>query len=157
MMKSVLFLASFAAACVAQSVSIGSPLPGTTIFPGEQLTVKVDKPDSLTGSTDVYLKISLAEIGCENPTCVENPGNATILYHGPYDPVPDSSDSSKPPFQDFEVTIPTRFQQGDVSLLIVKHWVAVGAGQISSLDIHNVTLKVEAPPQKRAIGGRILV
>jgi len=157
-MKSILVAASFAAAAFAQGVFIAQPTPDTHIFPGGQLTVEVDKPDSLSGSKDVSVEISIAEIGCANPVCVEFPGPATVLFDGPYTPVM-SNPHSTTLIEDYTVTIPSSFQQGDVALLIVKHTVLIGAGEnISSVDSHNVTLFVDAPPSsKRTVAGRILV
>lgn len=43
-MKVFAVLASFAAACLAQNVVISAPPGNSTIFPGEWITVEVDKP-----------------------------------------------------------------------------------------------------------------
>jgi len=158
MMKSILVAACFAATAFAQSVVIAEPTPDSVIFSGQELTVEVDKPGSISGSTDVSVEISIAEIGCDNPSCAEFPGPATVLFNGPYTPVMTNPHSTTL-VQDFTVTIPSTFQQGDVALLIVQHTVLIGAGQnIPSVDTHNVTLTVGAPPSsKRAVAGRILM
>jgi len=158
MMKSLLVAASFAAAVFAQGVVVSHPTPGTEIFSGEQLTVEVDKHATLSSSKDVSVKISIAEIGCTDPVCVEFPGPATILFDGPYTPTM-SIPGRLTLVQNYTVTVPSSFQQGDVALLIVKHNVLIGVGEnIPSVDSHNVTLNVVAPPSsKRTVAGRILV
>jgi len=156
MIKSVLIAATFAAAAFAQNIAIGVPLPGNTIFPGEQLGVEVVKPDSLTSSRDIAVEISLAHIGCDNPTCAAFPGPATVLFSGPYNPQVRSRGTSA--IEDFAVMVPSSFQQGDVALLVVKHWAAVGVSEYETFDSQNVTLKVVQPPShKRAVAGRVLV
>ena len=60
--------------------------------------------------------------------CAETPANevlGTVVYSGPWDPEYDDADRSKPPHQNFTVTVPAEFTSGQVSLGVV-HLSVVG-------------------------------
>ncbi|KAJ7820751.1 hypothetical protein B0H14DRAFT_2833228 [Mycena olivaceomarginata] len=131
-----LALSSFlATATFAQNVVIGAPADGTTVTPGSNMTVEVDRPNSLTGSTEVAVVIGFL-------SCVGF-NSETILYNGPYDPEFHTNVSrSKPPHQNFTVTIPATARTGPAQLSVT-HLSLVGAGPFPLLETLNMTLNVE--------------
>ncbi|KAI0337054.1 hypothetical protein BDW22DRAFT_1340557 [Trametopsis cervina] len=136
-----------AVAAAAQGIAIGAPAPGSTLTHGQNITVEVDKPNSLTGSTDVAIVIALRSCtifqssSCDQFDPSEVLGN--ILYYGPYSPnyqnVP--GQGFKPPYQNFTVNVPNAFQPGP-AVLSVSHFVLLGAGPQAILDIVNTTVNV---------------
>ncbi|EPQ52422.1 hypothetical protein GLOTRDRAFT_140188 [Gloeophyllum trabeum ATCC 11539] len=130
-----------------QSVAIGYPPAGTTVAPGSNFTVQVDKPNSLTGSTDVSLIIALhacttnasGALACTSPA--EEMG--TILYSGPYAPqyTNASGTGEKPPHQNFSVAVPATGFDG-VALLSVGHVALVGAGNSPMFEVVYVDVQV---------------
>lgn len=60
-MKSFFVLASLVATCIAQGIQIGVPAAGTTVSPGQNLTVEVDRPVS-TAMSAVDIRPSLLTI-----------------------------------------------------------------------------------------------
>ncbi|KAK7052469.1 hypothetical protein R3P38DRAFT_1646729 [Favolaschia claudopus] len=135
--------ALFAPAALAQRAVIGAPQDGTTVHPGQNLTVEIDRPDSLTGSTEVAVVIGFFSCGsspaatCPPPTDVLG----SVLYNGPYDPEFHTG-VSRPPHQNFTVTVPP-FAPAGKAQLGVAHLSLVGAGQFPLFETLNVTLKVE--------------
>ncbi|KAJ7621006.1 hypothetical protein FB45DRAFT_1006451 [Roridomyces roridus] len=139
-----LFAASLlASTALAQSAVIGSPAPGAIVKAGSNITVEVDRPDTLTGSTEVDLIIGF--LSCNNinfPTGVCPPASeilGTILYNGPYDP--EFRTSGKPPYQNFTVQIPADANKGSAQLSVT-HFSLVGAGPFPLLEVLNVTVQV---------------
>ncbi|KAJ7348151.1 hypothetical protein DFH08DRAFT_779446 [Mycena albidolilacea] len=135
----------FATAAFAQNVVIGAPADGTTVTAGSNMTVEVDRPNSLTGSTEVAVVIGfLSCVGFSSETCP--PASeilGSILYNGPYDPEFHTNVSrSKPPHQNFTVTIPATARTGPAQLSVT-HLSLVGAGPFPLLETLNMTLNVE--------------
>ncbi|KAK7681673.1 hypothetical protein QCA50_015407 [Cerrena zonata] len=142
-MKSFFVLAALATSALAQRIAIGIPTDRQEIPAGSNFTVEVDRPNSLTGSTEVAIAIGLA-------SCSRFPGGScasldpsellgTILYAGPYSP--QLSNSSKPPHQNFTVTIPNDFPHGDASFT-VSHFSLVGAGPFAFFETQNTTVQI---------------
>ncbi|KAF7377905.1 hypothetical protein MSAN_00214200 [Mycena sanguinolenta] len=134
--------AVFAATALAQAVDIGAPAAGTTVSAGSNITVEIDRPDSLTASTEVAVVIgflSCGASGCPPPS--ETLG--TILYNGPYDPEfsNDGSGVNKPPHQNFTVTIPSSASSGPAQLGVI-HLALVGLSETPLFETLNVTLNV---------------
>ncbi|KAF7304336.1 hypothetical protein HMN09_00835400 [Mycena chlorophos] len=140
--SSFAILASSLALVAAQSIDIGAPADGSTVTAGSNVVVEVDRPDSLTGSTEVAIVIGLA-------TC-QSAGNCpapldflgTILYNGPYSPEFQNNGSgpNKPPYQNFTVTIPAG--ASGPSQLNVLHLALVGASEGAFLEAKNISLTV---------------
>ncbi|KAF5317566.1 hypothetical protein D9619_013213 [Psilocybe cf. subviscida] len=131
-----------AVSAVAQTIQIGAaPKDMSVIHPGEKLLVEVDRPNSLSGSTEVAIVIALNS--CHNTTCVSPPdailGN--ILYNGPYKPQFHSDAVGKPPHQNFTVTVPSTIEKGNAQL-VVYHVALIGAGPSPFTEFRNLTLKV---------------
>ncbi|KAJ7143709.1 hypothetical protein C8R44DRAFT_657321 [Mycena epipterygia] len=80
-----LMLCGMFTAAFAQSIKIGAPVRGSTVHRGSKVVVEVDRPDTLTGSTEVAIVIgfqSCSQYPCSSP--MDRIGN--ILYNGSYDP-----------------------------------------------------------------------
>ncbi|KAJ3551484.1 hypothetical protein NM688_g4678 [Phlebia brevispora] len=144
-MKYLFALAALVGSAFAQSAFIEAPAPGTDVTPGSNVTVTVWKPDSLTGSTDIAIVLSLqscvgiAPAGtCDGFDASQDLG--TILHYGPFDP------EVEPPIslgfhENYTVTIPSSTPKGAAALLLT-HLVLVGLGPYPLLDISNITLNV---------------
>ncbi|KAF8336753.1 hypothetical protein F5887DRAFT_565811 [Amanita rubescens] len=123
---------------LAQNVVISYPPPGQSIVPGENFTVQIARPITLTGSTEVSVVIavaSCAQTPCRTPDQVLG----QVLYDGPYTPQLESN--TQPPYQNFSVSLQTGFSQG-AAQLNVAHFSLVGAGPFPSLQVLNSTLVV---------------
>ncbi|THH18320.1 hypothetical protein EW146_g2651 [Bondarzewia mesenterica] len=126
----------------AQNIAIGYPSDGSSVTANSSLTVQVNRPNSLTGSQEVAIVISMAQCtsgGCPDPT--ELLGRT--LYYGPYNPqYPTTRTPQNVPQQNFSVTVPSTLQQGK-AVLTVTHLSLVGAGPFPLLEFKNVTLNIE--------------
>jgi len=139
------FLAVFAtlfAGALAQSTNIGAPSDGSTI-PTGNITVTVNRPDTLTGSTEVAVVLSI--VPCTDGNC-PNPADrlGSTLYHGPFNPqFPAQRTPDTKPQQNFTVNIPASLA-GSQAVLSVVHLSLVGAGPFPLFQIQNVTVNVSA-------------
>ncbi|KAF8260455.1 hypothetical protein EI94DRAFT_1748330 [Lactarius quietus] len=126
---SFLTLASLAvSAAFAQTIKIGYPHHHTHIIPGKNLTVQVERPDTLTPSQDVAIPSDVL---------------GTTLYAGPYNPqFPTFQTPHNDPQQNFTVTVPSSFKAHHMAQLAVSHLTLVGAGPAPLFEIKHVTLKV---------------
>lgn len=129
----------------AQNVAIGYPPDRFVVAPNSSLIVQVNRPNSLTGSQEVAIVISLAHCAssdvphCPDPTQLLGP----TLYAGPFDPqYPPSRTPQDVPQQNFTVTVPAATQSG-TAVLTVTHMSLVGAGPYPLLEFKNVTLDVQ--------------
>ncbi|THH06407.1 hypothetical protein EW146_g9617, partial [Bondarzewia mesenterica] len=124
----LVFLTSLFAAACAQNITIGYPADGSSVSANSSLTVQVNRPNSLTGSQEIAIVISMAPCtagGCPDPT--ERLGS--ILYYGPYNPqYPITRSPQDVPQQNFSVTVPAYLQQS-LAQLTVTHFSLVGATQ----------------------------
>ncbi|KZT18388.1 hypothetical protein NEOLEDRAFT_1143461 [Neolentinus lepideus HHB14362 ss-1] len=128
----------------AQSVAIGYPSAGSTISSSSNFTVEVDRPNSLTGSTEISVIISLrpcttssGSIVCASPT--EEMG--TVLYNGGYNPQYSDTGEEKPPHQNFSVAVPQGLEAG-YALLSVGHVALVGAGNSPMFEVVYVDVQI---------------
>ncbi|KAF8157503.1 hypothetical protein BJ912DRAFT_866971, partial [Pholiota molesta] len=97
--------------------------------------------DTLSGSTEVA--VVLAIVSCHNTTCLP-PDDilGSILYNGPYNPQFSSTAHSKPPHQNFTVTIPASIGKGRAQLAAF-HVSLIGAGPEPFSETKNITLIVQ--------------
>ncbi|KAH9925403.1 uncharacterized protein BXZ73DRAFT_79062 [Epithele typhae] len=143
-MKTFFALACFAAAAAAQRIAIGAPASMSTVAAGSNITVEVDKPNSLSGSTEVGLAIGVLPCGsspCSSINVTQFLGN--IVYSGSFDPQYDSSDPSKPPFQNFSIEIPSTATSGQQLSIGVVHLSIVGASGTPFTEVVNTTVVVQ--------------
>lgn len=129
-MRSLFTLAALVATAFAQGIAIGGPLEGSSISPGSNITVEVDRPNTLTGSQEVAIVIGLLSCAsrgtCDTFDVTEVIGS--ILYVGPYAPAYQPATPGiawKPPYQNFSVQVPVGIPKGPASLT-VSHFSLVG-------------------------------
>ena len=98
--------------------------------------VAICAQNSLTGLTEVGIAIGLWPCGgpkgtskCASTDVSQVLGN--VVYTGSYKPAYDSKAPTKPPHQNFDITIPSSFSKGEVSLGIA-HLSLVGVSIIRS-------------------------
>ncbi|KAJ7820752.1 hypothetical protein B0H14DRAFT_2833230 [Mycena olivaceomarginata] len=85
---SFLSLSAVVTAALAQRAGIGAPANGTTVHRGSKITVEIDRPDTLTGSTEVGIVIALHFCGASAESVCQPPEDVlgTILYNGKFKP-----------------------------------------------------------------------
>ncbi|KAJ5168937.1 uncharacterized protein N7482_004531 [Penicillium canariense] len=137
-MLSIISLAMFAGVALAQSAQIGLPTAGQKLASGSKVTVQVQRPNSLTGSTEMAVAIGISS--CASQAC--NPADevmGSILYNGPFKPV--YHETSRPPYQNFTVSLPSGFAPGNAQINVA-HATLIGAGPFPFLEALNQTVVV---------------
>ncbi|KIK57586.1 hypothetical protein GYMLUDRAFT_172600 [Collybiopsis luxurians FD-317 M1] len=125
---------------LAQNTVIGSPLQGASVSAGSNFTVRIDRPDTLSGSEEVAVVIGLWSCGnnpCPGPTNILG----SILYNGPYKPQFSDPSDGLPPHENFTVAIPSGFTQGRAQLGVV-HVALGGAGLAPFMQTMNSTVNI---------------
>ncbi|KAF8688703.1 hypothetical protein AX14_013763 [Amanita brunnescens Koide BX004] len=124
---------------LAQNTILSYPPQGKVVHPGENLTVVLERPNSLTNSFEVSVVISI--VSCAQSPCLP-PSDVLgyVMYQGPYKPM--YHQPEYPPHENFTVTIPSGFQKGPAQLNVA-HFALVGAGPYPWLELHNTTLIVD--------------
>ncbi|KAK7052470.1 hypothetical protein R3P38DRAFT_2860513 [Favolaschia claudopus] len=127
----------------AQKASIGVPLPGEAVQAGSNITVEIDRPNSLTPSTEVGIGIGFLSCVDFNSSACPSPSEVlgSILYSGPFNPQYTNVSSSKPPHQNFTVTIPSTAKSGPAQIAVT-HSSLVGAGPFPFNEVFNITVNV---------------
>ncbi|CAA7262901.1 unnamed protein product [Cyclocybe aegerita] len=129
-----------AVGAAAQASFIGYPPAGSSIHPGQEITVQVVRPNSIQGSIEVGMIIGLLD--CQFLPCP--PPNArvgTILFNGDF--APQLHEQPGMPYQNFTVTIPSAdFLPDNVAQLGVVRFHLIGAGPSPVLEFNNVTLGI---------------
>ncbi|KAE8153245.1 hypothetical protein BDV25DRAFT_39003 [Aspergillus avenaceus] len=127
-----------AATVSAQNARIGFPVQDQELTRGENITVMVQKPNSLTGSIEMGIAIGLAS--CDARPCL--PANETLgrlLYHGPFKP--EFHEPRFGPYENFTVTVPRELMKGKGQLNLA-HMVIVGASAWPWLDTMQVPVVI---------------
>ncbi|OSD07596.1 hypothetical protein PYCCODRAFT_1463824 [Trametes coccinea BRFM310] len=147
-MNALLYFATFmylAVAALGQRIAIGAPADLTTVHPGQNITVEVDRPMTLSSSQEVAIVIGFWNCNghpCSDMDVTEVMGN--VVYSGPYNPkLQEGQEAEKPPYQNFTVTVPSTFEDGQASLNVA-HFSLIGAGLEPFLEVANVTLNVQS-------------
>ncbi|KAF9816039.1 hypothetical protein IEO21_04214 [Rhodonia placenta] len=140
--KSLLVLGALAASALAQNIAIGAPVALDPIPAGTNLTVQVNRPDSLTGSTEVGIAIALKSCagytnGCADIDITQALGD--VLYVGGYDP--EFRAGGWYPYQNFTVQVPAGFSTGQ-AILSVTQLSLVGAGPFPYTQTVNSTVSI---------------
>ncbi|TFY62014.1 hypothetical protein EVJ58_g4139 [Rhodofomes roseus] len=140
--KSLLVCGALALAAAAQNINIALPEALVTVNPGDNITVQVIKPNSLTGSTEVGIAICLKSCtgytgGCDAVDTTEALGS--VLLTSSWAPVYHPDEWY--PYQNFTVTVPTSFQSGQ-AILTATHFALLGAGPYPYTDTANQTINV---------------
>ncbi|TFK46217.1 hypothetical protein OE88DRAFT_1707830 [Heliocybe sulcata] len=141
-MKFLLLALSLIGSALAQNIHIGAPASGSSIQAGKQITVEVDRPNSLTGSQEVSIVIGLR--ACYANECTPaTDAIGSVLYSGSYNPQysSEAGTASKPPHQNFTVTVPENIQTGR-AILSVSHLSLVGAGPWPMFEVVNSSVVI---------------
>ncbi|KAG2337244.1 hypothetical protein BDR05DRAFT_970462 [Suillus weaverae] len=119
-----------------QQVFITSPLAGTSVSPGKNITVTIEKPASLSTSEDVAVVIAIRS--CAWNLCApQADALGEILYNGLFNP----RTNFKQPSEDFNIRIPQSMINGS-ALLTVTHFALIGAGPVPWMELKNVSVVV---------------
>ncbi|KAF5354875.1 hypothetical protein D9756_005305 [Leucocoprinus leucothites] len=133
-------LACFAVAH-AQRVAIGSPPDQAMVSAGQQMVVEVDRPNFLSSAQEVSVVIGIQSCAA-TPCAAPNRMMGQILYSGGFDPQPDAKNTSKPPHQNFTVTLPSNLQKGSAQIGVA-HFSLIGAGLEPFMETKNVSVIVQ--------------
>ncbi|TDL16213.1 hypothetical protein BD410DRAFT_643228 [Rickenella mellea] len=131
---SLLFVTLASALSAFAQIEIASPTPGQTLHPGQSFIVRLDKPNRITPSTEVGIAIGLSN---GQPSTDFSNTMYSILYTGPFSPQRD--DFGFTPFQDYLVTVPSLFSQGE-SVLNVWRAALIGNTPDIITEVLNVTV-----------------
>ncbi|TFK52126.1 hypothetical protein OE88DRAFT_1627754 [Heliocybe sulcata] len=142
-MKFLLVAVSLIGSALAQNIHIGAPANGSSIQVGKQFTVEVDRPNSLTGTQEVAIVIGLNACYSSTDCVPASEAIGSVLYSGPYDPqyTSDAGTTTKPPHQNFTVTVPDYIQTGR-AILSVSHLSLVGAGPWPMFEVVNSSVVI---------------
>ncbi|KAK7444003.1 hypothetical protein VKT23_015400 [Stygiomarasmius scandens] len=135
-----LFACSFGA--LAQRANIGSPTNSAVIPAGSNMTIRVDRPDSLSGSKEVAIVMGL--VFCPNPEFPCSPpedGMGFILYDGSFNPQFSVPSGPLPPHENFTVSIPNTTAKGNAQLQFL-HVSLIGAGLAPFLETSSVNVTI---------------
>ncbi|KAF4563242.1 hypothetical protein EYR36_003681 [Pleurotus pulmonarius] len=126
----IVFLFSLLSVSLAQSIVIGFPKTGANITAGSNFIVEVDRPNSLTGSTEVGIAINIQPCAARGECIFSEDLLGFTLYAGSYNPQFHTNVSfSLPPHQNFTVALPSSFAKG-TALLSVTHLSLVGVSLV---------------------------
>ncbi|KAJ7202019.1 hypothetical protein GGX14DRAFT_156330 [Mycena pura] len=140
-LTSLVLSAALVASAFAQIVHISAPADGATVHAGDEITVEVDQPDSLSSSTPIAIVFGFQPCGTSQGSCtlpLEGMGT-TILYNGPFKPA--FHNDGKEPSQNFTFTIPATAPTGPAQLNLA-HFQLMGAINFVLVDPQNITLNV---------------
>ncbi|CAG8367160.1 unnamed protein product [Penicillium salamii] len=137
-MKFLYSIALFAISALAQRAQIGLPTEGQDVTAGKEIVVQIQRPNSLSGSTEIGVVIGFT-------SCVDAPCHTAedvlgkVLYNGPFKPV--YHESNLPPYENFSVTVPESAAKGK-GQINVAHATLIGAGPSAFLESFNRTVTV---------------
>ncbi|KAM5538616.1 hypothetical protein V8D89_007645 [Ganoderma adspersum] len=135
-------LAFLVASAFAQRCQITAPAEWSTVKPGSNVTVELDRPMTLSSSQEVAIAIGFWPCNgpCNRTDVTEVMGS--LVYSGPYNPQLNTTANWRPPYQNFTVTVPAHFTPGSEVSLNVAHFSLIGAGLMPFLETLNITLKI---------------
>ncbi|KAJ7801693.1 hypothetical protein B0H14DRAFT_2464680 [Mycena olivaceomarginata] len=134
-LASLTLSAALATTAFAQTILIQSPVNGTTVQAGSNITVEVVQRGSLTPLVQVALAIGLG-----SPNSAPAIGG-NILYSGPFDPEFQNTGITNLPGQNFTVTIPASTPAGLMSLNVAR-FDLITEQHFPNTQTVNVTLNV---------------
>ncbi|KAJ7325455.1 hypothetical protein DFH08DRAFT_1028236 [Mycena albidolilacea] len=134
-LTSLTLSAALATTALAQTILIQSPLNGTAVQAGSNITVEVVQRGSLTPLVQVALAIGLG-----SPNSAPAIGG-NILYNGPFDPEFENTGITNLPGQNFTVTIPESTPAGLMSLNVAR-FDLITEQHLPNTQTVNVTLNV---------------
>ncbi|KAF7977297.1 hypothetical protein HWV62_642 [Athelia sp. TMB] len=126
----------FATTAYAQGIVIAAPPAHSTVKPGQNIKVQINRPDTLSPSIEVAVVIGM--IGCTASFCpAPSDQLGHILYNGLYRPKLVGATLE----ESFSVTVPSTIAPGQ-AVLSVSHFNLIGAGPFPNLELENITLTV---------------
>ncbi|KIK52085.1 hypothetical protein GYMLUDRAFT_233762 [Collybiopsis luxurians FD-317 M1] len=154
MKSNLLFLFTLFFTAFSQTITILSPPAGTEVSPGQDVTVQLAFPNSLTGMEHISAVIGM--INCAGATC---PTDATDtlgipLFMGNY--TPQFHEGNLPPYQNFTVTTPSTLAAG-TNMITAAQFMLVGASASPVLQFANVTVNTPANNRRATmVRGRVI-
>ncbi|KAF5385723.1 hypothetical protein D9757_005490 [Collybiopsis confluens] len=152
---SYLFFLHFCLAALSQTITILSPPAGSELLPGQDVTVQLAFPNSLTGMQHISAVIGI--INCAGAPC---PTDATStlgipVFSGNY--TPQFHETNLPPYQNFSVTAPSTLAAG-TNMITAAQFMLVGASASPVLQFTNVTVNTPSKSNRRAamVRGRVV-
>ena len=146
LLLTIVALAYAVMSTLAQSVMIGAPAEWTSVKPGENITVRVDRPvrGALLVTIDQSTHLRMHSQGFQSSAeevavaigfwpCGGTPCSnidyldeilGTVVYNGPYDP--EYHPDTWLQYQNFTVTVPPSFQPGQQLSVNVAHFTLIG-------------------------------
>ncbi|KAM5538574.1 hypothetical protein V8D89_007603 [Ganoderma adspersum] len=121
---------------------ITAPAEWSTVKPGSNVTIELDRPMTLGSSQEVAIAIGFWPCNgpCNRTDVTEVMGS--LVYSGPYNPQLDTAANWRPPYQNFTVTVLEHFTPSSEVSLNVAHFSLIGAGLMPFLETLNITLKI---------------
>ncbi|KAI6043337.1 hypothetical protein EDC04DRAFT_2866349 [Pisolithus marmoratus] len=139
-MKTLLFLLLVPVFAFAQNAVIGYPPDGHTVSPGNNLTVQIQRPNTLTSSEEVAVVIGLQTCATSGGACASPEYMmGQILYNGPFDP--QYHGPTTPPYENFTVQIPSSVGKGPAKIGVI-HLTLISAGPFPMMEALNKSIAV---------------
>ncbi|KAJ5348615.1 uncharacterized protein N7506_001868 [Penicillium brevicompactum] len=98
--------------------------PNQTVAFGSDIIVQIQRPNSLTGSTEMAVAIGLAS--WPNRACQPASSIMGCIYNGLFDPA--YHGTYLPPYQNFTVIVPFAFAAGQAQINVA-HTTLIGVSQ----------------------------
>ncbi|KAJ8083626.1 hypothetical protein PM082_009501 [Marasmius tenuissimus] len=108
------------ASAIAQKAHIALPTNGSDVQAGQDLLIKVDRPNFLSSAVEVAIVLGLTSC---NPTCrppQDGIGPGSILYKGPFDPKYKDGFPMLQPHENFTVNVPNTTPKGTAQLSLIQ-------------------------------------
>lgn len=139
-MKAFLLLLLVPAFTSAQNAVIGYPPDGHSVSPGDNLTVQIQRPNTLTSSEEVAVVIGLQTCAASGGVCASPEYMmGQILYNGPFDP--QYRDPTSAPYENFTVQIPSGMEKGLAQIGVI-HLTLIAAGLFPMMEVLNKSITV---------------
>ncbi|KAI6110438.1 hypothetical protein EDD16DRAFT_1611251 [Pisolithus croceorrhizus] len=132
--KTLIYLATLLGLAMAQSMSILSPAPGTTVTPGTNFTVSLQMSNSSESIDVVAIVIGLQSCSSSTTCYPVNEGIGTLLYEGKFAPTGVLA-------ANFSFAVPLSFASGTAQLGVINYFL-VGSENENNLQFLNETLTV---------------
>jgi len=138
---------------VAQRAFIRNPAAGTTVHKGGQVTVQLVRPNSIQGSQEVGLALSVQS--CPSSPCPSSPCPSSPCPPSPCPPAeqqlgvvqfigqynPQLHEIPGNPYQNFTITIPDFFESGKGEIISTRFHL-IGAGPSPVLESNVVEVQI---------------
>ncbi|RAL15871.1 uncharacterized protein BO97DRAFT_383644 [Aspergillus homomorphus CBS 101889] len=137
-MKTFTAITTLVATAMAQNAAISLPKAGQTVKPGQNLTVQVQRPNTITGLQEMAVAIGFQSCGSGKCFAADE-DMGTILYNGAFSPA--YHEYYLPPYENFTVMVPASAAAGQ-AVIGVAHATLIGASANPHLEVLNRTVTV---------------